>query len=54
MNRILLLLFLSIFITKINAQDYFPNNESIQDKKSGREHIFTTVFFIKFTSPLPF
>jgi imidazolonepropionase-like amidohydrolase len=34
MNRILLLVFLSIFITKINAQDYFPNNESVQSKNN--------------------
>jgi imidazolonepropionase-like amidohydrolase len=35
MNRILLLLFLSIFIPKINAQDYFPNNESVQNKNNN-------------------
>jgi len=35
MNKILLLLFLSIFITKINAQDYFPNNESVQNKNNN-------------------
>ena len=35
MNRILLLLFLSIFISKINAQEYFPNNESVQNKNNN-------------------
>jgi imidazolonepropionase-like amidohydrolase len=35
MNRILLLLFLSIFIPKINAQEYFPNNESVQNKNNN-------------------
>ncbi len=35
MNRILFLLFLGIFIPKINAQDYFPNNESVQNKNSN-------------------
>lgn len=35
MNRILLLLFLGIFIPKINAQEYFPNNESVQNKNNN-------------------
>ncbi|WP_291101161.1 amidohydrolase family protein [Flavobacterium sp. UBA5153] len=35
MNRILLLLFLWIFIPKINAQEYFPNNESVQNKNNN-------------------
>ena len=35
MNRILLLLFLGIFISKINAQEYFPNNESVQNKNNN-------------------
>jgi imidazolonepropionase-like amidohydrolase len=35
MNRILLLLFLGIFIPKINAQEYFPNNESVQNRNNN-------------------
>ena len=35
MNRILLLLFLSFFFSKINAQEYFPNNESVQNKNNN-------------------
>ena len=35
MNEILLLLILGIFIPRINAQDYFPNNESVQNKNSN-------------------
>ena len=35
MNRIFLLLFLGIFIPKINGQEYFPNNESVQNKNSN-------------------
>ncbi len=35
MNRILLLLILGIFIPTINAQEYFPNNESIQNKNNN-------------------
>ena len=35
MNKILLLLILGIFIPKINAQDYFPNNEGVQNKNSN-------------------
>ena len=35
MNRILLLLILGIFIPKINAQEYFPNNESVQNKNNN-------------------
>ncbi|WP_310379113.1 amidohydrolase family protein [Flavobacterium sp.] len=32
MKRIFLLLLLVIFMPKINAQEYFPNNESVQNK----------------------
>lgn len=35
MKRIVTLLFLLILIPKINAQEYFPNNESIQNKNSN-------------------
>ena len=35
MNRILLLLLLGIFIPTINAQDYFPNNEGVQNKNNS-------------------
>jgi len=35
MNRIFLLLFLGIFISKINSQEYFPNNESVQNKNNN-------------------
>jgi imidazolonepropionase-like amidohydrolase len=35
MNRIFLFLFLVIFIPKINAQEYFPNNESVQNKNNN-------------------
>ncbi|NRT16634.1 imidazolonepropionase-like amidohydrolase [Flavobacterium sp. 28A] len=35
MKRIVSLLFLLIFIPKINAQEYFPNNESIQHKNNN-------------------
>ena len=35
MNRILLLLILGLFIPKINAQEYFPNNESVQNKNTN-------------------
>ncbi len=35
MNKILLLLFLSLCIPKTNAQVYFPNNESIQNKNNN-------------------
>ena len=36
MNRIILFLILSLFIPKINAQEYFPNNESVQNKESEK------------------
>lgn len=32
MKKTLLLLFLSMFLTKIHAQDYFPVNESVHNK----------------------
>ena len=35
MNRIILFLFLSLFIPKISAQEYFPNNESVQNKNNN-------------------
>lgn len=35
MKRIITLLFLLIFIPKINAQEYFPNNESVQNKNNN-------------------
>ncbi|TRX34933.1 amidohydrolase family protein [Flavobacterium sp. ZT3R18] len=35
MRKTLLLLFLSIFIPKIQAQDYFPNSESVQNKNNN-------------------
>jgi imidazolonepropionase-like amidohydrolase len=35
MNRIILFLILSLFIPKINAQEYFPNNESVQNKNNN-------------------
>ena len=35
MNRILLLLFLGVFIPKISAQEYFPNNEGVQNKNNN-------------------
>lgn len=35
MNRILLLLFLGVFIPKISAQEYFPNNEGVQSKNNN-------------------
>lgn len=35
MKRIFLLLFLSVFLPKIHAQDYFPNSESVQNKNSN-------------------
>jgi imidazolonepropionase-like amidohydrolase len=35
MKRISTLLFLLIFILKINAQEYFPNNESVQNKNNN-------------------
>jgi len=35
MNKILLLLILGIFIPTINAQEYFPNNESVQNKNNN-------------------
>jgi imidazolonepropionase-like amidohydrolase len=35
MKRIVTLLFLLIFIPKINAQEYFPNNESVQNKNNN-------------------
>ena len=35
MNRVLLLLFLVIFMPKTNAQEYFPNNESVQNKNNN-------------------
>ncbi|WP_413998637.1 amidohydrolase family protein [Flavobacterium sp. W1B] len=35
MKRIFPLLFLLIFISKIDAQEYFPNNEGIQNKNSN-------------------
>ena len=35
MNKILLLLFFGIFIPKIYAQEYFPNNESVQNKNNN-------------------
>lgn len=35
MNRIFILLFLGIFIPRINSQEYFPNNESVQNKNNN-------------------
>ncbi|MBF4471078.1 amidohydrolase family protein [Flavobacterium sp. HJJ] len=35
MRRTLLLLFLSVFLPKIHAQDYFPNSESVQNKNNN-------------------
>ncbi len=35
MKKNLLLLFLSVFLPKIQAQDYFPNNESVQNKSNN-------------------
>ncbi len=35
MKKVLLLLFLGMFISKINAQEYFPNNESVQNKNTN-------------------
>jgi hypothetical protein len=35
MRNIITLLFLLIFIPKIDAQEYFPNNESIQNKNNN-------------------
>ncbi|WP_100844927.1 amidohydrolase family protein [Flavobacterium sp. 5] len=35
MRRTLLLLFLSLFLPKMHAQDYFPNSESVQNKNNN-------------------
>ena len=35
MKRIFLLLLLVFFMPKMNAQDYFPNNESVQNKNNN-------------------
>ena len=35
MNRIILFLLLSLFTPKIGAQEYFPNNESVQNKNNN-------------------
>ena len=35
MKKIVVLLFMSLFIPKIAAQDYFPNNESIKNKSKN-------------------
>jgi imidazolonepropionase-like amidohydrolase len=35
MRRTLLLLFLSVFLPKMHAQDYFPNSESVQNKNNN-------------------
>ncbi|PJJ09142.1 imidazolonepropionase-like amidohydrolase [Flavobacterium sp. 1] len=35
MKRTLLLLFLSVFLPKMHAQDYFPNSESVQNKNNN-------------------
>ena len=35
MNRIILFLIFSFFISKIDAQEYFPNNESVQNKNNN-------------------
>ena len=35
MKKALLLLFLSVFLTKMHAQDYFPINESVHNKNSN-------------------
>jgi imidazolonepropionase-like amidohydrolase len=35
MKKIILLLFLSVFMSKMNAQEYFPNNESVQNKNNN-------------------
>ncbi|MES2543505.1 MAG: amidohydrolase family protein [Bacteroidota bacterium] len=35
MKKIIVLLFLSIFISSMNAQEYFPNNESIKSKNNN-------------------
>jgi hypothetical protein len=43
MKRIVALIFLLIF-TKINAQEYFPNNESVQNKNNN----FTALQTLRF------
>ena len=35
MNRIILFLLFLFFVNKINAQEYFPNNESVQNKNNN-------------------
>jgi hypothetical protein len=45
MKRIVALIF--YFLTKINAQEYFPNNESVQNKKTTILLLLQTLRFCK-------
>ncbi|WP_310557111.1 amidohydrolase family protein [Flavobacterium sp.] len=46
MKKTILLLFLSVFISETNAQEYFPNNESVQNKNNNFTALTNAKIFI--------
>ena len=46
MKKTILLLFLSFFIPKTNAQEYFPNNESVQNKNNNFTALTNAKIFV--------
>ena len=46
MKKSLLLLFLSVFLTKMHAQDYFPVNESVHNKNNNYTAFTNAVIYI--------
>ncbi len=46
MNRIILFLIFSFFISKIDAQEYFPNNESVQNKNNNFTAFINAKIFV--------
>ncbi|WP_395078039.1 amidohydrolase family protein [Flavobacterium sp.] len=46
MKKTIFLLFLSFFIPKINAQEYFPNNESVQNKNNNFTALTNVKIFV--------
>jgi imidazolonepropionase-like amidohydrolase len=46
MKKIMLFLFLGLFISKIKAQEYFPNNESVQSKNNNYTALINAKIFV--------
>jgi imidazolonepropionase-like amidohydrolase len=46
MKRIVALIFLLIFIPKINAQEYFPNNEGVQNRNNNYTAFINAKIFV--------